>query len=88
MKKNDKSPLDKKLKILKRLNWGNDIKIGRGATINLENSSPVLIDFLRLKYLENSNLMIGDIEFLFRFPGKGYYPEDEMPFGDIKYRGE
>ncbi|PCH97866.1 MAG: hypothetical protein COB85_02415 [Bacteroidetes bacterium] len=88
MKKNEKQKLDRRLKILRPLQWCKGQSLGRGCIVNLKDATPVMVEFLRLKYLENPRHMKGDIEYLFHYPGRGHYPEEETPFGKIRYKGE
>ncbi len=55
---------------------GEEIDIGVGARIILDRSTPPIISFLRLRYLENPDCLEGDIEYLFKIEGEGLKDED------------
>lgn len=57
---------------------GEEIDIGKGATILLEKATSPLIGFLRLQYLDDPDCLEGDIEFLFEFDGEGLSEVDYL----------
>lgn len=50
---------------------GEEIDIGVGAIIALNNATTPIIKFLRIKYKEDPSCIEGDINFMFSFDGEG-----------------
>ena len=73
--------LDKKIKILKTIRKGGLIPLTNGCVINILECVPPFIYRLRTAYLRDHECMEGDIEALFKYPGKKMHPELEKSFG-------